>query len=108
TSLREQEVLRASAKEIFTTAIDLLRQKGTLHREYLVFQHQLIDHTVNSGEPPVNVIVTAGANLDKAKSVWLKVDGIDHWLKVTKKGNQEQERFEAKEVRKGHRFDPQD
>ncbi len=107
-NLREQEPIQADAREIFGTAIDLLRDKGTYQREYVVFKHKSIQHTINSAEPPVNFFVQAGANLEKAKTVWLKVGGIQCWLRIRKLGQGDTEWFEAKQGRNrnGYLFNP--
>src|SRR3990167_4621142 len=86
-AIREKELIQADTRIIFDTAINLLRSNGKHYRDFVAFKHTGISHTVNSAEPPVNFWVSAGANLDKARSVWLTVQGHGFWLRIRKIGS---------------------
>ena len=98
-NLREREAIGVTCKEIFDTSISLLRKNGKPNRDLIVWKYQAIDHRVNSTEPPVRVYLSTGANIDKAKSVWMRVQGVDYGLRVTKKKKGDKEIFEGKKSR---------
>lgn len=96
-TLRTLEDIKVANKEIYSTAIDLLRAHGVPHREGLIFKYQVLNHTVNSTEPSVGISLVAGANLDKARSVFIRVEG-QRPIRVYKRGRRGHERFEGVEV----------
>ncbi|KKU49583.1 MAG: hypothetical protein UX73_C0032G0004 [candidate division WWE3 bacterium GW2011_GWC1_47_10] len=93
-NLRQLEAIKTANEEIFNTAIDLLREHGSPYKEMLLFRYRVIEHTVNSREPSVKVVIAAGANLDKARSVYLEVEGQNP-IQVYKKGRKGHTRFKG-------------
>ncbi|MBI4037721.1 hypothetical protein HY382_01585 [Candidatus Curtissbacteria bacterium] len=96
--LRKEEQKGFFTKQLFTVAIDLLQERGVPYRQGL-FKYSSILHTINFAEPPITVTVLAGTNLDKAKSVWIAVEGMDYWLGTFKEGKGKGERFTSEKRR---------
>jgi len=84
-SLQEKEQRANTCEVIFNSAINLLGSNGYPFRESILLKYQCLTHTVNSQEPPVTVTLMAGANLRKARSVWMFIEGLDRGLRVDKR-----------------------
>lgn len=85
--------------------MSLLRENGEPNRDLVAWKYQTISHTVNSAQPPINVYLSTGANMDKANSVFIGIEGLDFRLSVTRKKRDGRETFEGKRRRNGYNSD---
>ena len=90
--LRDWEQIKASCREIFTTAIELLETKGQPEKNVMLFKYQVLRYAVNSRKPEINVQITAGADLKKARKVSLHIQSVGR-LDVRKISGKGQELF---------------
>lgn len=65
-NISEKEAAGNACKDVFDASIALLREKGKLTRDF-IWKYQSIDHRVNSAEPSIQVFLSTGANIDKAR-----------------------------------------
>lgn len=101
-NLIEQQQMADASREMFTTGIALLREFGSATRAYLVFPVTSVSHTVNSPEgPSVRVDIQSGRNLERAKTVWICVEGVEKVLKVSRKGHGDQEAYKPQLLQNG-------
>jgi|SRR3989344_4029375 len=94
-SLIEKEERNKAYQEIFETGIRILEAKGELERGLIVFKRQVLRHRVNSATPTVEVKLSAGSNLDKARKVRLFIEGKEGSLQVTRIGNRKNNKFQG-------------
>jgi len=92
-----KERIAQASKEIFTTAIDILKTDDSAVSYWLVPGRE---GRYRIGNPPEQqtevIIISSRRNLDKARGVDVEVEGM--WsLHVSKKGKKGEERFQAKE-----------
>ena|SRR3989344_2760047 len=92
--LLEREELNEASGKLFYAAIDLLKERGKTHRKLKVFKFQRVDHIANSTEPPIHITIDAGANLDKANIVQIRIQGLGR-LEVTRDRVGREERFKS-------------
>lgn len=103
-NLIEREAVRGVCKVIFETSIGLLRENGVQRRDLLLWKYQNLVHNVNSAQPPVEVFIAAGANLDKAKKIAIRIEGTEQSLWVEKKTKGEETIFPGeKRTRSGYK-----
>lgn len=88
--LIEQMELESSSEELFKLSIDLLRQYGEGIR-ILGFKHLIMNHSANSAEPPIDISIKSGPNLDKSKAVRIFIQ--ERTLTVRSTGKGENKRF---------------
>lgn len=94
--LRQKEQISQLSREIFTTAMDILREQGALRKGYL-FRRQGTRHTVSSVQPPIDIrIFNSRRNLEKSKIVYVRIKGVG-MLDVKKKVSEGEEIFKAGE-----------
>lgn len=99
--LTEQEEIRESYNEIFTTAINILETHGQLEEgfPFSFFRHQSFRHAMRSSDPEVRVqIIAEGEDLKKAREVFMIINGVG-WFSVKKTGVKRQEGFKGKDFR---------
>ena len=99
--LRSQEDVKSSSREIFTTAMDLLEAKGQPMRCANLLVYRVFQHTVSFPESEISVTIVAGANLEKAQKVSIRIQGVG-MLQVRKTRVRRQEEFKAREYRIGY------
>ncbi len=91
---QKQKEIAQGSREIFTTAIDILRLKGK--QGYLgdnpFSKYTYLSHSSNSAGQTVSVLIVAGHDLEKAKSVHIDINGINENLTV------------RRSIKKGHEF----
>jgi len=75
-SLNEKREFQNATKELFNTAIDLLRAEGYPHRSLRVFTSQRLNFMVNSAQPPIMISIKSGADLARARKIYIKIEGV--------------------------------
>jgi len=94
--LQEREQLANTCQEIFRNTIEILGDKGTI-RGIAPLKFRSLTCTVNSTEPPIAVrLYVGGANLARASSVRISVEGINEVLCVERKVKKGKEIFSGK------------
>lgn len=104
-NLQEKEAIEAACQEIFNASMSLLRENGEPNRDLVAWKYQTISHTVNSAQPPINVYLSTGANMDKANSVFIGIEGLNFKPSVTRKKRGGREIFEGKRQRSTYSVD---
>lgn len=75
-SLNERREFKRATKELFNNAMDLLRAEGQPQRSLRIFTYQRLDFTVNSAQPPIMVSIKSGADLERARKIYIKIEGV--------------------------------
>ncbi|KKR57553.1 hypothetical protein A2W45_01740 [Candidatus Curtissbacteria bacterium RIFCSPHIGHO2_12_41_11] len=106
-NLQERGQIGFGCEVIFNSAIRLLKDKGKIqwipsYNPFVIYR--VLTYNVNSQEPPVRVSLMAGANLRKARSVWMRVEGLDEWLRVKRKVRNGEETYSGEIRDHGHSF----
>lgn len=95
---QEQHDLNRVNKTMFELGIFLLRERGTLKRDLGVFKYSFLDHTVQLVEPHVRVELHSGANLDKARAISMRINGVEGIFRVTKKSRKGQDSYMCERI----------
>lgn len=94
----QEQALNKVNQTMFDLGISILREKGVPGRAFKVFGCQKLDHTIQSVDPPVRVLLNARANLDKARIIRMAIDGIEGTFRVLKRGKKGQESFSCERI----------
>ena len=106
-NLQEKGQIDFGCEVIFKSGIELLKDKGKFQwipSSNPFVNYRVLTYTVNSQEPPVTVTLMAGANLRKARSVWMGIEGLDEWLCVKRKVGDGKGTYSGERRHHGHGF----
>ena len=93
--LIEQGEIDSANREVFNTAIEILKAKGVKHRgDYPFNTYKVLRYTDKSMEPEILIVIRAGNDLAKARKIDFFIGGKG-WLYFKKSGAEGREQFDA-------------